>query len=163
MGTPLGLVEGKYYTITQITNGVRGNSVTYQAENLKNHPEFSNKFSYDCIGLASRNTIFVADSSHYETSTDTFSQSSEGFVTYIGGRMGEDHIILEICGPGIIGSKSSAAYSRPKYPKYSGQIPLSSRCVSNGLTYASLLQNKYNLPLTVPGDTMILNGEYKTE
>ena len=163
VGTPLGLVEGKYYTITQIKGGVRGSVSTYKAENLKNHSEFSNKFSYDCIGLASRNTIFVADSSHYETSTNTFSQSSEGFVTYLPGRMGEDQIIWEICGPGIIGSKSSAAYSRPKYPKYSGQIPLSSRYVSNGLTYTSLLQNKYSIPLTVPGDTMILNGEYKTE
>ena len=163
VGTSLGLVEGKYYTITQIKGGVRGSAVTYKAENLKNHSEFSNKFSYDCIGLASRNTIFVADSSHYETSTNTFSQSSEGFVTYLSGRMGEDQIIWEICGPGIIGTKQSAAYSRPKYPKYSGQIPLSSRCVSNGLTYASLLQNRYSIPLTVPGDTMILNGEYKTE
>lgn len=161
--TPLGLVEGKYYTITQIKGGVRGSVGTYKAENLRNRSEFSNKFSYDCIGLASRNTIVVADSSHYETSTDTFSQSSEGFVTYLPERMGEDVIIQEICGPGIIGTKSSAAYSRPKYPRYLGQIPLSSRCVSNGLTYTSLLQDKYSIPLTVPGDTMILNGEYKTE
>ena len=162
-GTPLGLVEGKYYTITQIKGGVRGSVSTYKAENLRNNPEFSNEFSYDCIGLASRNTIFVADSSQYETSTNKFSQSSEGFVFYLPGRMGEDVIIEEICGPGIIGVKPSAAYSRPKYPRYLGQIPLSSRCVSNGLTYASLLQNKYSIPLTVPGDTMILNGEYKTE
>lgn len=169
-GTPLGLIENKYYKVDAIVNydngSVRTVSVgTFKAQNLKNSSiaEVANKFTYDCIGLVTDGgTIGIADGSSYDSNTGSYSQSSTGFVAFTPIQSSDATISYRITGPQILGDKIADMYRRPELPKYFGTIPMSSRhtCSKSILgttNYSSIQLDGWFLP----GDKIIFQGEYK--
>ena len=167
IGTPLGLIEGKYYTATlTFTNEETGYTDTVtagpaQAENLKNDPDIGSLFSYDCIGFNLSGFLCLADSSSYDSTSSTIVQSSEGFVVYAIASFETSSMSATITGPGIVGTKVVESYSRPSMPRYVGQIPTSGKVYSKDAKYSDLELNYVSGLL--PGDKIILHGEYKTE
>ncbi len=161
IGTPLGLVEGKYYKVGIIQNNVEVANRVVKAENLKNSTDtnISGQFTYNCIGLVYDSKVYLADSSEYDPDTKTFSQSDAGFSVKTGNIIGitSEGEKYTIEGPDIVGTKVKDIYKRPNNPRYCSLIPISSRGEAD--KYSDI---EFDLP-NLPGDVLILHGEYADE